>query len=114
MADTSVNAPERINELSDEVIHPFNATTGRKRSIREVWAKMYNLRDVAKMRKRDAAVIAAVLVSSGCATALTFPKRPTTVWGYKVTIRVAGVVGYEWAPSDATRRIIRANGCACA
>jgi hypothetical protein len=34
---TSVNVPKRMHELSDGVIHPFNATTaGRQRSILEI------------------------------------------------------------------------------
>ena len=37
---TSVNVPERMNELSDGVIRPFNATTeGRSGSILEIRIK---------------------------------------------------------------------------
>ncbi len=37
---TSVNVPERMNELSDGVIRPFNATTeGRSGSILEIPVK---------------------------------------------------------------------------
>ena len=37
---TSLNLPERMNELSDGVIRPFNATReGRRGSISEIPAK---------------------------------------------------------------------------